>query len=104
MQAGREVIISRGKLVEIGGGFRIPDVMRQSGCQLVEVGTTNRTRIADYKAVLSERTAVLLSVHPSNFLITGFTESTPLSALTQLAHQYGLLVMNDLGSGWLLNS
>ena len=101
---GREVVISRGQLVEIGGGFRVPDVMRQSGCQLVEVGTTNRTRIADYEAALSERTALLLSVHPSNFLITGFTESTPVSALAELAQQHKLVVMNDLGSGCLLNS
>lgn len=101
---GREVIISRGQLVEIGGGFRVPDVMRQSGCQLVEVGTTNRTRLSDYESALSERTALLLAVHPSNFAITGFTESTPLSALAELAHRHGLLVMNDLGSGCLLAS
>ncbi len=101
---GREVIISRGQLVEIGGGFRVPDVMRQSGCHLVEVGTTNRTRLSDYEAALSERTALLLSVHPSNFLLTGFTESTPVSALAQLAQQHGLLVMDDLGSGCLLAS
>jgi L-seryl-tRNA(Ser) seleniumtransferase len=100
----REVVISRGQLVEIGGGFRVPDVMRQSGCRLVEVGTTNRTRIQDYAAAITEQTAVLLSVHPSNFLITGFTESTPLHELTQLAHERGLLVMDDLGSGCLLTS
>src|ERR1700719_224836 len=101
---GREVIISRGQLVEIGGGFRVPDVMRQSGCQLVEVGTTNRTRLSDYEAALSEHTALLLSVHPSNFLITGFTESTPVSALAELAHRHNLLVMHDIGSGCLLAS
>ena len=101
---GSEVIISRGQLVEIGGGFRVPDVMRQSGCQLVEVGTTNRTRISDYQAALNEHTALLLSVHPSNFLITGFTESTPVSALAELAHRHKLLVMHDLGSGCLLAS
>lgn len=101
---GHEVIISRGQLVEIGGGFRVPDVMRQSGCSLVEVGTTNRTRIADYEAALSEQTALLLTVHPSNFLISGFTESTPLNALVNLAHKRELLVMNDLGSGCLINS
>lgn len=101
---GREVVISRGELVEIGGGFRVPDVMRQSGCTLVEVGTTNRTRISDYESVLSERTALLLAVHPSNFLISGFTESTPLSSLTELAHKRGLLAMHDLGSGCLLYS
>ena len=101
---GSEVIISRGQLVEIGGGFRVPDVMRQSGCQLVEVGTTNRTRISDYQAALNEHTALLLSVHPSNFLITGFTESTPVSVLAELAHRHNLLVMHDLGSGCLLAS
>jgi L-seryl-tRNA(Ser) seleniumtransferase len=104
LAAGREVVISRGQLVEIGGGFRVPDVMRQSGCQLVEVGTTNRTRLSDYQAAINERTALLLAVHPSNFQITGFTESTPLDALAELAHQHGLLLMNDLGSGCLLVS
>jgi L-seryl-tRNA(Ser) seleniumtransferase len=101
---GHEVIISRGQLVEIGGGFRVPDVMRQSGCHLVEVGTTNRTRLSDYEHALSEHTALLLAVHPSNFLITGFTESTPLKALVELAHRHALLVMEDLGSGCLLPS
>src|SRR5438477_2911325 len=104
LATGREVVISRGQLVEIGGGFRVPDVMRQSGCQLVEVGTTNRTRLADYEAALSERTALLLAVHPSNFSITGFTEATPVKALAELAHLHGLLVMDDLGSGCLLES
>jgi L-seryl-tRNA(Ser) seleniumtransferase len=101
---GREVVISRGQLVEIGGGFRVPDVMRQSGCQLVEVGTTNRTRMSDYEAAITEQTALLLAVHPSNFLITGFTESVPLSRLCELAKQRSLLVMHDLGSGCLLDS
>jgi L-seryl-tRNA(Ser) seleniumtransferase len=104
LAAGRQVVISRGQLVEIGGGFRVPDVMRQSGCQLVEVGTTNRTRIGDYAGALNEHTALLLRVHPSNFLITGFTESTPLNALVELASQHNLLVMDDLGSGCLLPS
>jgi L-seryl-tRNA(Ser) seleniumtransferase len=104
LAAGREVIISRGQLVEIGGGFRVPDVMRQSGCQLVEVGTTNRTRLSDYAAAITERTALLLTVHPSNFQIVGFTESTPVEALAELAHQQGLLLMDDLGSGCLLAS
>src|SRR6266567_326608 len=90
LAAGREVIISRGQLVEIGGGFRVPDVMRQSGCHLVEVGTTNRTRIRDYEEALSEQTALLLTVHPSNFLITGFTEATSIEALSELAHRRGL--------------
>jgi L-seryl-tRNA(Ser) seleniumtransferase len=104
LAAQREVIISRGQLVEIGGGFRVPDVMRQSGCALVEVGTTNRTRISDYEQALTERTALLLSVHPSNFLITGFTEATSVSALALLARQHDLLVMEDLGSGCLIDS
>ncbi len=104
LASGREVIISRGQLVEIGGGFRIPDVMRQSGCQLVEVGTTNRTRLADYEAALSERTAMLLTVHPSNFRVVGFVETVATAALAELAHQHGLLLMDDLGSGCLLHS
>jgi len=104
LAAGREVLISRGQLVEIGGGFRIPDVMRQSGCHLLEVGTTNRTRIHDYEVALGEQTALLLTVHPSNFLITGFTESAPLADLAELAQRHGLLLMEDLGSGCLLNS
>lgn len=102
LATGREVIISRGQLVEIGGGFRVPDVMRQSGCKLVEVGTTNRTRLSDYEAAITENTALLLAVHPSNFQITGFTESTPLREVTELAHRRNLLVMDDLGSGCLL--
>jgi len=101
---GREVIISRGQLVEIGGGFRVPDVMRQSGCHLIEVGTTNRTRISDYESALTEQTALLLTVHPSNFQVIGFTESTPISVLAELAHRHGLLIMDDLGSGCLLTT
>jgi L-seryl-tRNA(Ser) seleniumtransferase len=104
LASGREVIISRGQLVEIGGGFRIPDVMRQSGCQLIEVGTTNRTRLADYEAAISERTAMLLTVHPSNFRLVGFVEAVATDALAELAHQHGLLLMDDLGSGCLLHS
>jgi L-seryl-tRNA(Ser) seleniumtransferase len=104
LAAGHEVIISRGQLVEIGGGFRVPDVMSQSGCKLIEVGTTNRTRLSDYEAAITERTALLLTVHPSNFQIVGFTESTSVKALAELAHQHGLLLMDDLGSGCLLAS
>src|SRR5947209_413147 len=104
LAAGREVIISRGQLVEIGGGFRVPDVMSQSGCKLIEVGTTNRTRLSDYAAAITERTSLLLAVHPSNFQIVGFTESTSLEAMAELAHQHGLLLMDDLGSGCLLAS
>ena len=102
LAAGREVIISRGQLVEIGGGFRIPDVMRQSGCHLVEVGTTNRTRLGDYEAAITEHTALLLAVHPSNFQVVGFTESVTTEALAALARGRGLPVMDDLGSGCLL--
>jgi L-seryl-tRNA(Ser) seleniumtransferase len=104
LAAEREVIISRGQLVEIGGGFRVPDVMSQSGCKLIEVGTTNRTHLNDYEVAITERTALLLTVHPSNFQIVGFTESTPVEALAELAHQHGLLLMDDLGSGCLLAS
>jgi L-seryl-tRNA(Ser) seleniumtransferase len=104
LAVGREVVISRGQLVEIGGGFRVPEVMRQSGARLVEVGTTNRTRLRDYEAAITPETALLLSVHPSNFLITGFTESVSLEALAELAHSRGLLAVQDLGSGCLLDS
>jgi len=98
---GREVIISRGELVEIGGGFRVPDVMRQSGALLREVGTTNRTRVADYAAAISDRTALILRVHPSNFVIEGFTERPALDELAALGRQFNLPVLEDLGSGYL---
>ena len=101
LAAGREVIISRGELVEIGGGFRVPDVMAQSGAVLREVGTTNRTRVADYAAAISDRTAMILRVHPSNFRIDGFTERPTLEALAVLGKRFGLLVAEDLGSGYL---
>jgi len=99
--AGREVIISRGELIEIGGGFRVPDVMAQSGAVLREVGTTNRTRAADYAAAISDRTALILRVHPSNFRIEGFTERPPLEELVAVGHRFGIPVMEDLGSGLL---
>ncbi|HEY7358870.1 MAG TPA: L-seryl-tRNA(Sec) selenium transferase, partial [Ktedonobacterales bacterium] len=104
LAAGREVIISRGQLVEIGGGFRVPDVLRQSGARLVEVGTTNRTRPRDYESAITPETAVLLQVHPSNFLMTGFTESVALGPLAELAHSRGLLAVSDLGSGCFLDT
>ncbi|HEY7127732.1 MAG TPA: L-seryl-tRNA(Sec) selenium transferase [Ktedonobacterales bacterium] len=104
LAAGHEVIISRGELVEIGGGFRVPDILRQSGAQLVEVGTTNRTRLRDYEQAITDKTALLLRVHPSNFSLLGFTEATPLDQLVQLAHSRNLPVVEDLGSGCLLET
>jgi L-seryl-tRNA(Ser) seleniumtransferase len=101
---GREVIISRGQLVEIGGGFRIPDVMRQSGARLVEVGTNNRTYVSDYEAALNGETAALMRVHTSNFRVTGFTASASLPELAGLAHARRLLLLDDLGSGCLLDT
>ena len=98
---GREVLISRGELVEIGGGFRVPDVMAQSGAVLREVGTTNRTRVSDYAAAISGRTALILRVHPSNFKIVGFTERPELADLVALGRRFELPVAEDLGSGWL---
>jgi L-seryl-tRNA(Ser) seleniumtransferase len=99
LASGREVIVSRGELVEIGGGFRVPDVMAQSGAVLREVGTTNRTRAADYAAAISEKTAIILRVHPSNFRIHGFTERPSLEDLAALGRKFGLPVAEDLGSG-----
>ena len=101
---GREVIISRGQLVEIGGGFRIPDVMAQSGARLVEVGTTNRTYIRDYAAAITEDAALLMRVHRSNFRLTGFTSSASLLEMVQLARQQDLRVADDLGSGTLMDT
>jgi L-seryl-tRNA(Ser) seleniumtransferase len=102
LAAGREVLISRGELVEIGGGFRVPDVMAQSGALLREVGTTNRTRVGDYSAAIGERTAAILRVHPSNFRIEGFTERPTLEDLVALGRQFQVPVLEDLGSGAML--
>jgi L-seryl-tRNA(Ser) seleniumtransferase len=99
---GREVVVSRGQAVEIGGGFRIPDVLRQSGATLVEVGTTNRTYARDYEQVLGERTALLLRVHTSNFRLLGFVHETSLHDLALVGRAHGLPVLDDLGSGTLL--
>lgn len=101
---GREVIISRGQLVEIGGGFRIPEVMAQSGARLVEVGTTNRTYLRDYEAAITEDTAMLLHVHTSNFRLRGFVHHTPVADMVTLARAHSLLAIDDLGSGALLDT
>jgi L-seryl-tRNA(Ser) seleniumtransferase len=103
LAAGREVVIARGQLVEIGGSFRIPDVIRQSGARLVEVGATNKVRLSDYVAAMTDETALLLRVHPSNFQIVGFTEEVSLPALVQLGRERGIPVMDDLGSGALID-
>ena len=102
LATGKGVVVSRGQLVEIGGSFRIPDVMAQSGARLVEVGTTNKTHLADYERALEDpknETALILRVHPSNFRIIGFTEEVPLSDLVLLGQRFNVPVMDDLGSG-----
>jgi L-seryl-tRNA(Ser) seleniumtransferase len=99
----REVIVSRGQAVEIGGGFRIPAIMRESGAKLIEVGTTNRTRLSDYAAALSARTAAILRVHASNFRIVGFTETVDVASLAALAQDHGVPLIDDVGSGSLLD-
>ncbi|HQP92800.1 MAG TPA: L-seryl-tRNA(Sec) selenium transferase [Thermoanaerobaculia bacterium] len=99
--AGREVIVSRGELVEIGGSFRIPEILAAAGTRLVEVGTTNRTRLADYERALTSETALLLKVHTSNYRITGFVEEAGAAALAGLARSRGLLLLVDEGSGLL---
>ena len=96
---GKEVIVSRGQLVEIGGSFRMPDVMRLSGARMVEVGSTNRTRATDYDEAVTPRTAALLRVHTSNFRVTGFTETAPIDQMREVAQRHGLLLLDDLGSG-----
>lgn len=97
--AGREVVISRGELVEIGGEFRVPDVLSRSGATMKEVGTTNRTRLADYEKAINQNTSMILKVHPSNYRIVGFTASPTLSELSELARQKNLLLCEDAGSG-----
>ena len=100
---GGEVIVSRGELIEIGGSFRIPDICAKSGAVLREVGTTNRTRVADYAGAVNERTRILMRVHPSNFRIVGFTERPALEEMVELARQRGLILLEDLGSGCLVD-
>lgn len=105
LAAGKRVAVSRGELVEIGGGFRIPDIMARSGASLVEVGTTNKTRPGDYeRAIVEQGAELLLKVHASNYEIVGFTEETPLTELSRLGQEYALPVLYDLGSGALASS
>jgi L-seryl-tRNA(Ser) seleniumtransferase len=103
LAAGHEVIVSRGELIEIGDGFRIPDIMQRSGAILREVGTTNRTSIQDYRAAINERTRLLLRVHPSNFRIEGFTAKPELRDLAALGREHGIPVYEDLGSGCIID-
>jgi L-seryl-tRNA(Ser) seleniumtransferase len=103
LAAGKEVIVSRGELVEIGGSFRIPEIMEKSGAILREVGTTNRTRIGDYREAVGPQTGVLLKVHPSNYRILGFAEETSLAELAELGHERGLPVLMDQGAGNLVD-
>lgn len=103
MAEGKEVIVSRGEMVEIGGSFRIPDVMKRSGAILKEIGTTNRTHLNDYKSGITTQTALLLKVHRSNFRILGFTSEVTLKELVDLGREYHLPVMNDLGSGCFID-
>ena len=101
---GKDVIVSRGEAVEIGGGFRVPDVLSQSGARLVEVGTTNRTYVSDYESAITPETGALLKVHASNFRVEGFTHACDTRELADLGRRSGLPVLHDVGSGCLLNT
>ena len=100
---GKEVIVSRGQLVEIGGSFRLPDVMAASGAKLVEVGTTNKTHPKDYETAVTPETAAIMRVHPSNYKITGFTSEVPLEELVKIAHAHNLILIDDAGAGPLID-
>ncbi len=104
LAGGREVIVSRGQLIEIGGSFRLPDIMRASGAILREVGTTNRTRLSDYETAITDNTAALLRVHTSNYRVVGFTEDVAIGSLAELAHRRALIAIDDLGSGVLFDA
>jgi len=101
--AGREVVISRGQLIEIGGSFRLPDIFQLSGARLREVGTTNRTRLSDYEQAIGPETAAIMHVHPSNYRVVGFSDSPEIEELADLAHARGLVAIDDIGSGSLVD-
>jgi L-seryl-tRNA(Ser) seleniumtransferase len=104
LAVGRDVVLSRGQMVEIGGSFRLPDIVRQSGCNLVEVGCTNRTRLSDYQEVISENTAAILRCHPSNYKIVGFTSEPSAEEIGELCRKHGLAFLDDVGSGCIIDT